>query len=185
MFHVERFAKFRSYLFPLSMRAGVRQRNPMYYNGILDLFLRLPASFRFNGRAYRQALAVLSPKLSRIPYSRTGIAPTHPVLMDNLMLIAQPTIKTARLALRRWRGAHREYPAARFDSYPHSATLASMLLADNEVRRVLLSGRYLDAGLVGGTVVRELVTRHQAQKADYGQVLLGLLTLAMWLEQWC
>lgn len=184
MFAVERFWKFRSYLFPLSMRNVLRQRNPMFDNDVIDLFLTIPPELRFNSPVYRQALGLLDPRLCRIPYSRTGAPLTYPHLLEEAFWVLLPFVRARRLQLRRWRGRYSEYPAAGFDSYPDPDLLVRATDLAEEATYWLLQGRYLDLDIVRPDMVREMLDRHLEGRADYGWHLLALLSLACWLEDW-
>jgi asparagine synthase (glutamine-hydrolysing) len=184
LFATERFWKFRSYLFPLSLRHGLKQRNPMFDNDVIDLFLSIPPELRFNGRVYRRALEHLNPDLCHIPYSRTGAPLTYPPPLENVFWVCLPFAHACRLRLRKWLSRFPKYPTARFDSYPDPDDLIVKTELRNQSVHWLFHGKYLELGILESNTVRKILDRHLTGQANYGWHLLALLSLAVWLEEW-
>jgi len=179
---VGNLSKFRSYLFFSSTRAYLRERNPLFDNNLLDLYLSTPPAFRFNGRAYRKALGFLNQKLTTIPYLKSGIPLNYPEWIEQFSLMLIPFIRGRGMQLERLAGRYRNYPAATHESsYPNPDLLVRNCLR-NEIQDILLRGKYLELGLVEPKAITKILHLHFEGKANYGERLINLATLAYWVE---
>ncbi len=179
---VRQFSKFRSFLYPLSVRWLVRERCPLYDPDLLEWYLRMPPHLRFASRAYGRALAHLHPALARLPYSRLGCSILAPPLWQNISYILLPTIQRVRLGVRRIRGLHRDYPAETFDSYPRPDLLLRQAPFRALLEKELQGGPLADGGVINPPVAQEMVRCHMEGRASYGDHLSALLSLHLWLS---
>jgi len=65
---------------PTLLRTAVEHSVPTYDNDLIDLILKIPATFRKSHRLYRKFFKKLSPRLARIPYAKTMVKPSAPLL---------------------------------------------------------------------------------------------------------
>lgn len=184
LFFAERFWKFRSYLFPLSLRYGVRQRNPMFDKDVLDLFTQIPPSLRFNSKVYRKVLWRLSPELCRVPYARTGVPLTYPRVLESLALVVLPYLRDRRSKLQRRRQRGVTGAGAAIDSYPN----VDSVIRETGLRRAalsyLLESSFAERVSLRQEILQELIDRHLKGRSGYGWFLCAALSLAVWLEEW-
>lgn len=178
------FTKFRSFLYPLSVRWGVRERCPLFSNDIIDLFLEMPPRLRVCSRAYGKALALLNGALARMPYSRTGASVLYPEMIQTISYALQPALHSLRLKWRRVMGQHKQYPAETFDSYPNVQVLVRTGKFRTFVQEGLLADRLCALGIVDASVVEQMIERHLRGEANYGDYLTALMTLNLWLREW-
>jgi hypothetical protein len=181
---LENFSRFRSFLYPLSVRSGFKERCPLYDNAVLDQYRSLPPRLRFCSRAYGQALSLLSKPLACLPYSRTGISLRAPEFVQSLSYFLKPGLQTARLAFRHLARRHPEYPAEAFDSYPRLDVLFRRTALGEIARQGFASSVLVDLGLVNPHVLVEMLDCHLCGAADYAEHLAALLTLETWLSRW-
>lgn len=181
---LENFSRFRSFLYPLSVRSGFRERCPLYDNAVLDGYLSLPPRLRSCSRAYGRALALLSKPLACLPYSRTGTSIRAPEFIQSISYFLKPGLQTARLAFRHAVRRHPEYPAETFDSYPRLDVLFSHTALGEIARHRFAFSVLADLGLVNPHVLVEMLDRHLRGAADYAEHLAALLTLETWLSRW-
>jgi hypothetical protein len=178
------FSRFRSFLYPLSVRSGFKERCPLYDNRVLDQYLCLPPPLRFCSRAYGMALETLSQPLARIPYSRTGSSVRAPEFVQFISYFLKPAIQTIRLRFRRIARQHMAYPAEAFDSYPHMDVLFRRSALGRIAQERFASSVLGHLGLINSNVLREMLARHLRGDANYGDRLGTLLTLETWLSDW-
>jgi len=179
---VSRMSKFRSYILPLSTRYCARERCVLFESDLLDLFVQMPPPARHNSRAYRQALQILSPQLARIPDNNTGVPPTYPETVEYISHIMSAIGRGRRI--RKAREQHPAYYWITGDSYPNSDRLLRDREMWNAASSLLLSGSYLDLGLVERKTIERMLNLHLAGRKNYGYCLCGLITLALWMEEW-
>lgn len=177
-------SRFRSFLYPLSMRWRCRERCPLYDSQIIDVYLSMPPQLRFCSRAYGRALEQLSKPLARIPYSRTGVSVRSPEIVQTCAYFLLPATQAARSKGRVILGRHRQYPEEGFDSYPKIGVLLRQESFRIIFRENLSTGILGDLGLVEEDVLRQMLDDHFQGRANYGEMLAGLLSLARWLTQW-
>jgi hypothetical protein len=178
------FSRFRSFLYPLSVRSGFKERCPLYDNRVLDQYLCLPPPLRFCSRAYGLALEILSKPLASIPYSRTGSSVRAPEFVQSISYFLKPAIQTSRLRFRRIARQHMAYPAEAFDSYPHMDVLFRRSALGRIAQERFASSVLGHLGLINSNVLREMLARHLRGDANYGDRLATLLTLETWLSDW-
>jgi len=177
------FAKFRSFIFVLSLRYCARERCIMFDNDLLDLFLEMPTYARQNGRAYKKALVLLNPRLARIPDARTAVPFTYPESMQNLSYIINLMLVRNR-KVKEMRAKHPAYPAATADSYPNADTLLRQNKAADTVRSFVCDGKFSSLGIVNTKTVERMLNLHLTGRKNYGYYLCALITLALWMEEW-
>ncbi len=179
---VKDFVKFRSYLYPLSVRPYARERCLLFDNDLLSVYLSMPSYLRFNSRVYRKALGILNPELLKIPYAQNGAPLSYPEPLEQVFYLFTPFIRTRKLQLERLFGRYKEYPASTYvSSYPSRDPLVKQVL-DDTIRKVLLRGKYLELGLLEPQRIARLVNLHAQGRARYGDILLNLITFALWME---
>lgn len=177
-------SRFRSFLYPLSVRWRCRERCPIYDSPIIDVYLSMPPALRFCSRAYGRALEQLSKPLARTPYSRTGISVRSPEIVQTCAYFLLPATQAARSKGRIILGRHRQYPEEGFDSYPKTGVLLRQESFKLIFRKNLSTGILGDLGLVDEDVLEQMLDDHFQGKANYGEMLAALLSLAHWFVHW-
>lgn len=177
-------SRFRSFLYPLSIRWGCKDRCPLYDSQILEMYLSMPPRLRFCSRAYGKALAELAKPLARIPYSRTGVSIGSPEIVQTCAYFLLPAIQAARFKGRQIFGRYPQYPEEGFDSYPKTGALLRQESFRLTTREYLYRGILSDLGLVDDNVLERMLDRHHQGKSNYGDILCELLSLAQWLTMW-
>lgn len=180
---VSQFSKFRSFLYPLSVRWGVGERCPLYDPDLLEWYLGMPPRLRFASRAYGQALARLHRPLARLPYSRIGCSVLSPPFWQNVSYILLPTVQRLRWIARQIRGLHRSYPAEAFDSYPQPDRLMRQKPWGTLLRERLPGGPLVEGGVVEPAALQELLARHLEGRGNFGDHLMAMLSLNLWLME--
>lgn len=180
---VSQFSKFRSFLYPLSVRWGVGERCPLYDPDLLEWYLGMPPRLRFASRAYGQALARLHRPLARLPYSRIGCSVLSPPFWQNVSYVLLPTVRRVRWMARWIRGLHRAYPAETFDSYPQPDRLMRQEFWHALLREQLPGGPLVEGGIVEPAALQELVVHHMEGRGNFGDHLMALLSLNLWLKE--
>lgn len=177
-------SRIRSFLYPLSIRWGSKDRCPLYDNQIIELYLSMPPGLRICSRAYGRALEKLSKPLARIPYSRTGVSIRSPEVVQTCAYFLLPATRAARSKGRQILGRYQRYPEESFDSYPNIGTLLRQNNFMSMTREFLCWGILSDLGLVDNDVLELMLDRHFQGKSNYGAILGGLLSLAHWFANW-
>lgn len=175
-------ARFRSFLFPLSVRSGCRERDPLYDSGILDLYLRMPPRRRICSRAYVRALESLNKPLTAIPYSRTGVVPHTPEFIQSLSYFLLPARQSLALRWRRHTGRHLNYPEEKFDSYPDLDDLTRSTTLAVYIGKIFSDSVLCDLGLLDRRILVDILRLHLTGKRDYGHNLTVVLSLELWLR---
>jgi hypothetical protein len=175
-------SRFRSYLFPLSVRLGCRERNLLYDSCILDLYLRLPPHQRVCSRAYVRALAGLHKPLTAIPYSRTGVAVHAPEALQSLSCFLLPARQAIALRWRHHTRRYLDYPEERFDSYPDSDSLFRNTRLGIFAGKIFSAGALSDLGLLDHKVLIDMLRLHLAGRRDYADHLAVFLSLELWFR---
>lgn len=176
------FTKFRSYLYPLSVRRGVRERCPLYHNEVLEVALELPPRLRFCSRAYAKAIHRMAPSIARFPYNRIGVSILLPEPIQELSQFLLPTVRRMRQQVSRYRNRHTEYPYEAHHSYPDIKTLMRQPMMRSQLAGALSEGPLYDLQLVNKSTVTDLMAAHMDGSGDYGEYLCALMTLNHWLE---
>jgi asparagine synthase (glutamine-hydrolysing) len=180
LFH--NFSKFRSYIFPLSVRSYVKERCPIYNNHLIDIYLQLPPKFRACSRTYRGVLKSMSKELALLPYSRTGVSILMPEFIQYLGYFIQPTIHKWRLRNRDISRKNESSYAETFDSYPKFDRLFQRTLMGELASNVLSDGPIYDIGLFDKNKLLNMIDRQRNGLINSGEFLCNLMSLNKWLE---
>lgn len=179
-FLVHNFTKFRSFLFPLSVRHNFRERCPMYDAGIIEVFLELPPRLRFCSRAYGRAIRQLNPDLARLPYNRIGVSILSPEVIQTLSYFWLPTHQK----LKHWWRLHRkqflEHAAETHDSYPKVDVLFRQREGQQLANQLLEDNYLYESGLVNKSVVRRMLSAHSQGEENYSEQISALISLSLW-----
>lgn len=180
--------KFRAFPVIEAARHHLRARSPIFENEVLEVFQRLPYQWRFLGPVFRRALFELSPALAKVTYSNVGTSPlAHPFVQA----VSQQANAFRRANWSRLSGALRRVgapvpPARPHGSYPSPGTLAGFLSSGEglpgRVRRLMLEGPLVQAGLVNAEAVQQGISHCRADSGGQGLTLLALATLALWID---
>lgn len=175
------FTKFRSYIYPLSVRAIVKERCPLFDNQIIDTFLELPPRLRFCSRAYGRAIHLLNPDLSKLPYNRIGTSTLQPEIIKTISYFIQPNLNVIRKAKRNILKEFMEYPAELSDSYPNVGILLRTQEMERLVRKAALDGPIFDLEIVKKEKMAAIVEAHMHGTINYSEIITAIMTLNQWL----
>jgi asparagine synthase (glutamine-hydrolysing) len=124
-------------------------------------------------------LAELAPELAKIPYQRTGVAPTMPILAHRIGFLAKGSYKFLARKLRA--------KTHGFISLPHKIgypDLDDWIRHDKNLRQflesILLDRKTLARGYFNPDFVTQMVKDHVKGKKDWGMQLCALLTFELW-----
>lgn len=180
LFH--NFSKFRSYIFPLSVRSYIKERCPIYNNQLIDIYLQLPPRLRACSRTYRGVLESMSKELALLPYSRTGVSLLMPEFIQYLGYFLQPTIHKWRLKSGEISRKKESSYAETFDSYPKFDRLFQRTSMGVLANNVLSNGLIYDIGLFEKNKILNMVDHQRNGLINSGEFLCNLMSLNKWLE---
>jgi asparagine synthase (glutamine-hydrolysing) len=162
------------------LRNYSEDRVPSLDNDFFEFALKLPRKFRFRRQElYFKLLAELAPELAKIPYQRTGVAPTMPILAHRIGFLAKGSYKFLARKLRA--------KTHGFISLPHKIgypDLDDWIRHDKNLRQflesILLDRKTLARGYFNPDFVTQMVKDHVKGKKDWGMQLCALLTFELW-----
>jgi hypothetical protein len=180
-------AKFRSFSMITGMRQYLRERNPLFESDVLDLYGRLPVSWRFLGSVFRRALLNLNPTLARVTYSNVSASPLAPPLVQALsyQMAAARQANADRIRRIAERIGFSVTAKAKLESYPTAEALARQLVtgtAAAHARQSLLEGPLAASGLINIPAVESTLRRCAMGQPGPYSTLVTLASVALWLE---
>ncbi|NIO36482.1 hypothetical protein GTO27_02140 [Candidatus Bathyarchaeota archaeon] len=160
-------------------RSYIEDRVPGYDNDFVDMILEIPQELRFQHRIYYEFIKKLSPNLAKIPYQRTGFAPSAPFFLHEIGKLVKSSYKAFIRKLRTVTRGRISIP----DTIGYT-DYDEWMRRDAKLRRffenILLDEKTLNRGYFNESYVRELVKTHMSSKKDYGKELCALLTFELW-----
>lgn len=178
-FLMHNFTKFRSYLYPLSVRQNFRERCPMYDSDVIDTFLQLPPRLRFCSRAYGRAMKRLDSQVAHLPYNRIGTSILYPEILQTLSYFLLPTIREVKYRWRLQKGHYPQHIYEKHDSYPRIGELFRTIIGQRKLSS-LLEGSFFDLGIVNKDTVEYMLNAHLTSKLDYSEQIAVLASLSTW-----
>lgn len=170
----------RYYLSRVILRNYSEDRVPSLDNDFFEFALRLPRKFRFGRQEfYFKFLAKLAPELAKIPYQRTGVAPTMPILAHRIGFLAKASYLFLTRELR--------VKTHGFISLPEKfgyLDLGEWIKQNESLRQffesILLDKKTLTRGYFNPDFVTQMVRDHINGKKNWGTQLCALLTFELW-----
>ncbi len=169
-----------AFLFEISLRTFVNERNIAFDNDVLDLHLRMPLLFRSNNRIWIRALAKLDSRLAAIPDANSGYSPYLPDYLKWGLTVG------GRLAARLHLFASRQPPDPTYTqgSWPnHAELIRHNEKMKNVIYDVLLDPECLDPRIFDIQRINKIF-QEQLNGDDMITVLIyRLLTFGKWHKQ--
>ena len=164
----------------VAMESVICHRAITFDSEVFDLYLGMPPEWRAAGRMMQAAMIRLGPDLMRLPDANTGIKASRPFPMQLAMVFGRALVRRLGLA----KPPSVPDPTMTQGSW---ANFAELLRRDSRfaARLNALSGNsaLLDSGLFEREGVAVVVRQHLDRAANHVKLLLQLLTMASWLEQ--
>jgi len=175
----------RYYLSRVFLRNYCEDRVPSLDNDFFDFVLRVPTrliaknSFSRYQELGFKLMGKLSPTLAKIPYQRTGVAPTMPMLAHRIGFLLKGGYKfMARKLKTKTRG---------FISLPDKIGYPDygQWIRENKNMRtyfesILLDKRTLERGYFNASFIAQMVSDHMKGTKNWGTQLCALLTFELW-----
>lgn len=162
----------------ISMRDYVENHTLAFDKEVFDLYLSLPPKMRAGSDIPRKALLQLAPKLAALPDANTGTSASRGSWMQLL-----------HHALQAWgrRLPGRQNPIAGA-THGSWANFALLMRTDpillSRLEALPKSAALMDTGLFDEKRLRDLISDHLANRADYRKLLRILLTIDSWYTQY-
>ncbi|MGD9497487.1 MAG: asparagine synthase-related protein [Armatimonadota bacterium] len=180
---VRNFSRFPHYLNLKALSCICAEAAPMHDVRLIDAFLRTPYRHRFYARAYRRALQVIDPRMTRIPYSGTGV----PVYQNDYLQIAASYLqrKVLRRAGKLWHALKGTPERMIKSAWPDMAqTMRHHPNWHRTLRQYASDSWLVSNGLAEGQGLTGLIEDHIAGRHDASRLLANWLTLEVWFRHY-
>jgi asparagine synthase (glutamine-hydrolysing) len=155
---------------------------PTVDNDLIALIYRIPPEQRLNHSVYRQFLKQLSPELSRIPYNKTMLPPSWPLVLWNVGRAYR--YGRERLQEQLYRASKgRVYFRDRYKYVDEAGWLRVSDEWKTYFRGLLLDPTSASREYVQQDYIRSLIQEHEDGTRDNGNKILRLATFELFLKQ--
>ncbi len=158
-----------------------QQGMPFCDHNLVTAALSIPMQHRFNSRAYRRALALISPEAARIPLASRGIRALQNEWSAVGTEVIQRLLARMRRRLNRSLGTHLR--PAQLVSWPQMGEALYATEAGRSLLRTLAADAVLcEMGILKHDGLQQTIEDHIGRKRDGSRFLLAWLTLEHWLR---
>lgn len=191
------YSKNPPFLFALSIRPYMTERNFICDNGLLDLHFRMPVTVRLNSHVWIQAMKILDPQLAALPDANTGFNATFPSLAFSLISSARATFSTKTLIPNWIPGAWRMRSLFKSKSHMKSAHLGSrgsypnfdsLIRRDDCLKSLIIDTltdpECLDPEIFNIDRINQLFEEHIQGRANHRYFLFILLSFGRWHKKY-
>jgi hypothetical protein len=144
-------------------RVAFAIRSPFFDHDLFDYTLQIPARQRLHQSMYIRALWMMMPDLRQIPWQKTGIPPNPDAKWVSLRKAMSILMSMAGLGPKR--------------AFVNTGALIRQGFTTTELVAVLNSRERPWNEFIGPEETQDIVKRHFAGAANYGSVIMNLLTL--------
>lgn len=191
------YSKNPPFLFSLSMRPYITERNFVCDNDLLDLHFRMPAEIRLDSRIWVKAMYLLDPRVASMPDSNTGFKLGMAPMLASIFGGIQSAFHPKRLIPTSLPGSWRlrrmfktgdnvgRPPAAARLSYPY---FPALIRKDERLRSLIFSTindpECLDPQMFDIERINQIYGEHMENRAEHRHFLFILLTYGLWHKKY-
>lgn len=171
------------FLFENSIRAYMDERNILFDNDVLNLYLKMPFKLRSNSGLWKKALAKLDMEICRIPDANTSVSPSFPEFIECVIILSQKIIKKLNSF---WSPTKKpSYEIYNEGSWPNF----DELIRQNEklrsmIKKTILDNKCLDPNIFNINRIKELFEEHLKRENNNYDFLCLLLTYGLWHKKY-
>lgn len=166
----------------VTMRDSIELSFPTVDNDLLDIIFRIPPEKRLNHRIYREFFKMLAPDLTSIPYNRTMVPPTAPLILwkgGRLYRAGREILKDQV-----WRASKgRIYIPNRIVYVDEIHWLRTNDSWKSYFRTLLLSNRSLSKEYFDQDYVSRLISEHEEGKRNTSFEIMRIATIELFMRQ--